>query len=317
MSASTLRPTGWGEYLGQEKLKRDLQIRIRSAVRREAMLDHILFVAPPGYGKTSLAKLVADEIGDQFWVFDMPIPEAQLAYYLKQADQTILFLDELHKLRPRAQEFLLAPMAENMISDRGRKVPLTGPFTIIGATTEPGALIPTLYERFKIQPVFEDYTDEEMGQICIQMAAKMGVNLPPELALEYGRAAAGAPRQAETLMMGARDIGDPMAISEVLSLCGLTPDGLSHHQVEYLKFLESTRDGTAGEATIANALRVGRDYVGELERPLVKRGLVEYTSRGRSLTAEGYRRTSERGEGDGLNTSGRSQDSSRRIRNSG
>jgi Holliday junction DNA helicase RuvB len=281
-----LRPVTWEDYIGQEKLKERLQIHINGALDRAEPLDHILLCGPPGCGKTTIASLIADSIGLDFLSFVMPIKKSVLVKIVQSYTGIVLF-DELHRLKVKEQEELLPLIEDDYLQlDNGGKVH-AGVLTVIGATTERDQIIPPLFDRYPIKPSFDEYTDQEMGRIILGMAAKLGMSFDDETAIILGRASGGIPRNAKSLVKMARDL-DSTDPHEILSKSRLTPDGLTEHHLEYVRTLMEC-GGTAGIEILAAHLRLPKMTIVDLERLLLKRGMIEYTKQGRSLLGPAYK----------------------------
>lgn len=293
MSESSLRPKDWDEYVGQDKLKKRLRVAINGALKREAPLDHTLFQAPPGYGKTSLAALIAQEMVEDLHVLVMPVKPKVLQDTLLRKPG-IIFLDEMHRLPPKDQEILLYPMEEDreLHFPNGNVLKIPHPFTVIGATTELKKIIEPLRDRFIHKPRFDLYTDEEMAVIVKQMARNVGIrDLSDAHALALGKASAGVPRQARTLIFMARDLGttDP---KRVCHMAGITADGLTEDHVDYLVALDSLGQ-IAGVDVLANYTGQPKEVIVNIEKLLLRKDMISYTQKGRVLTTKGYKVTQE------------------------
>lgn len=285
-SSVSMRPTSWDDYQGQEKLKNDLQIRIQAANDQGRMLDHVLMIADPGYGKTSLATLIASELADPMVSFVMPITDRDMRNILLSADGMILFFDEIHRLKPAQQENLLTVLEDGTWQEGWKTVDLP-PMTIIAATTEAAEVLPTVQDRFKIKPTFEPYTPQEMAQIAMRMAERVGLTISEEAAEAIGYGGAGSPRQVEDLILAARDLGSAEDVGAVFSLCNLTLEGLNPLHLAYLAILE--KYSVAGMDVLCSTMRQSKGYLMDLERILTRMDLIERTPRGRQLSANGYK----------------------------
>lgn len=283
MTLNTLRPRTWEEYVGQPKLKARLALHIQAANAREEQLDHTLLIAPPGYGKTSLAELVAQENHSEFQSFIMgQTKPGQLRDIILNSEGTVLF-DEFHKLKAADQEIFLPVLTDNYVQMPYGREDIRYPLTIIVATTERNKVLQTIKERFKIAPEFDDYTDEEMALILTGMANRLCPGLiDAESALVLARATAGSPRQAEMLVFCANDLqsGDP---KKILEFSNITRDGLTRTHLMYLAALRKNNGGQAGVALLASSLQMDRASVAELERLLAKKDMIEFTGQGRIL----------------------------------
>ncbi len=281
-------------YIGQEKLKARLQIHINAAVKEERGLPHILLCSPPGYGKTSLAAIIADQLGDPFETYTMPLKPKVLASILRQSPGGVICLDEIHRASVSEQESLLTLLEDGyyQLAD-GRRIYAPN-LTIIAATTEPEKIIPPLFDRFPIKPKWEDYEDADMAQIVSGMAAKIAIEFD-ELSLHaLGKATGGVPRNAKAIILAARDLTDTandVTVETILDLAGLDPDGLSTNHLDYLYALHGL-GGQAGMATLSSMLQLHVSILKDLERLLVKKGLLQFSPSGRELTNAGFAKAS-------------------------
>lgn len=298
MDDEALRPREWDGYIGQPALKRRLQVHIASAQAHSTPFPHTLFVAPPGMGKTSLAELVALQMCDPFEVLDQPLSATELNNLIYRFGEGILILDEIHRYPRRTQEDLLPLIGEGYIRVAGgtEKFYLDY-FTIIACTTEPQDLIRPLYERFEASclPPFAPYTDEELSQIVMGMAAKGGIDMDDETAMALGKAAAGIPRIARQFILAARDLGGSPTAEEILEFCQVAPDGLTQNHLSYLRTLEQLGGlKGVGLRQVCAMMRLNEGVVRGLERLLFDRGLVVPTPTGRALTPAGMARVTTR-----------------------
>lgn len=283
---AAIRPQSWDSYFGQEKLKGRLQISINGALDRMQPLDHVLLSGEPGCGKTSLAALIAMELEQDFNPYVMPLKTKSLQKAILE-DEGVLFLDELHRLPKKDQEMLLPVLEDRVVQfENGNQVKIDQPLTVVGATTELERIIKPLRDRFTHRPKFDPYTDEEMAVIVQSMGKRLGMHIPDDDATALGRASAGVPRQARTLVFTARDL-DTTEPSLVLEVCGITPDGLTEDHLEYLVALDSLGQ-QAGVEIISNYTGQPKDILLDLEKLLVRKRLIEYSPKGRILTMKGY-----------------------------
>jgi len=304
----TLRPASWSEYIGQESIKNNLHILISAAKERAAPPEHILFYGPPGLGKTTLAHLIAHELGGSLRATSGPAIErvgdlAALLTNLNPGD--ILFIDEIHRLS-RAIEEVLYPAMEsgslNIIIGKGPSartldLPLP-PFTLIAATTRVADLSAPLRSRFS-GGVFrlEFYSEDDIARIVQRSAAILGVEIEEGGVREIAKRSRATPRTANYLLKRARDwaqvkkiplsakaVGDALAMLEVDEL-GLTP--LDRKLLEVL--IERFNGGPAGVSALAAALAEEPATISEVHEPfLLQLGLIERTPRGRVATASAY-----------------------------
>ena len=299
-TTSTVGPTTWDDFVGQDRMKRRLRIHITGAFEGKRPMEHVLLAGPSGFGKTTLSNLIAGELTDPMVTLVMPMTRKVLIQELQIFPGGILFLDEIHALSRRDQEILLPVLDEraSVYDDRGRRWPL-GWVTVLAATTEPGKIIAPLHDRFPIRPDFVPYSDEELGKIVSLMAENVGVEFDVETSEALGRASGGIPRQGEQFVLAARDLeitlGRDPSVDEILDLCSVSEDGLTGLHRRYLEILAGQR-GTAGEKTIESLLRVPVPVIRDLERLLLERGLIEYTPGGRQLTPQGVLKVEGRDE---------------------
>lgn len=290
MSDTTfLVPQSWDAYVGQEKLKERLQVKIDAALDRMDALGHILFAAQPGQGKSTLGRLVADNMGVPYSSMDMPVKWKSLQKVFMEAElHSVIMLDELHRLPKREQENLLPVLNEGTIQmDNGKRLRLPSRISIFAATTEIQDIIKPLRDRFHFIARFEDYSDEDMAQIVARMAVKVDLSPSEDECMIFGRASASTPRQARNIILTARDLGstDP---DEVLEMAGITRDGLTEDHIEYLLALNQI-GGRAGVENLSNMTGQPKDVLVDLEKLLINKGFIIYGAKGRELVMEGMR----------------------------
>ena len=291
-NTDTFRPTSLDEYIGQERMKRRLMVRIRAAANEVRPLGHILLCAPPGAGKTSLAELIADLVGDPIMKMVMPVRESALIEAIRTFNG-VLFLDEIHALPAKTQELLLPVLEFGELHLHNGDVIENKWLTIVAATTERHQVLPALYRRFEYAPQYERYDEHQCGAIAASMAHKAGIDLSPEILDAIGRAAGGAPHNVGKLVKAAESLisvyeGEP-TIEEILDLCGTSADGLTDSHIEYLAALDKLK-GTAGQDRIASMIGFKASICTELERLLMDQGFITFGGKGRELTAAGRRR---------------------------
>lgn len=298
MVTDPMSPADWNEYYGQSQLKADLEVRMRSSVSRDEPLDHVLLSAPPGMGKTSLAKVMASRMGVEIQICPTPIREWRLIELINtMQDRDILFLDECHQIaQARGQAEILLPILASGATRHGEVLPR---ITVVAATTEPHKLPQAFADRFPVQPWFEEYTIAEMRDILRAMLERMSVPLIYSEIHLLAKAANSVPRIAGNLAKGARDLytvdGEMPSAERVLEFCGIRPDGLDRTHERYLAclfvlFKKSAEGGVVyrtGVENIGRALDLKRESVERIERQLIKRGYVELASAGRGLTPSG------------------------------
>jgi holliday junction DNA helicase RuvB len=306
---ASLRPLALSDFTGQEALRNNLKVFIEAAKARREALDHVLFVGPPGLGKTTLAQIVARELGAAFHATSGPViaKAGDLAAQLTGLDERdVLFIDEIHRLNPAIEEILYPAMEDFeldlMVGEgpgaRSIKLPLKR-FTLIGATTRAGLLTTPLRDRFGIPLRLEFYTVEELEKIIRRNARVLGTGISDDGANEIARRARGTPRIAGRLLRRVRDFAAVDSASEItrdiadkaLRLLDVDTIGLDTMDRRYLGTIAvSFGGGPAGIETIAAALSEPRDAIEDIIEPfLIQRGFVQRTPRGRVLTAHAFR----------------------------
>lgn len=291
-NTDTFRPDNLDEYIGQERMKRRLTVRILAAINENHPLGHILLCAPPGAGKTSLAELIADLVGDPIMKMVMPVRESALIEAIRTF-HGVLFLDEIHALPPKTQELLLPVLEFGELHLSNGDVIENKWLTVVAATTERHQVLPALYRRFEYAPQYQPYEEHELRAIGQSMARKAGIDLSDDILDAIGRAAGGAPHYVGKLVKAAASlisvyVGEP-TIAEILDLCGTSFDGLTDSHIEYLAALDKLK-GTAGQDRIASMIGFKAAICTELERLLMDQNFITFGGKGRELTAAGRRR---------------------------
>jgi len=303
-----LRPQRLSEFTGQRQARENLSIFIEAATKRNEALDHVLFAGPPGLGKTTLAQIVARELGVNFRATSGPViaKAGDLAALLTNLEpRDVLFIDEIHRLNPAVEEILYPAMEDfelDLIIGEGpaaRSVKIElAPFTLVGATTRTGLLTTPLRDRFGIPVRLNFYEVDELDLIVRRGAKVMGIGIHPDGALEIAKRARGTPRIAGRLLRRVRDFAIVDGIDEIdaeladralsrLEVDGLGLDALDHR---YLRVIaEKFSGGPVGIETISAALSEPRDAIEEIVEPyLIQNGLVQRTPRGRILTPAAF-----------------------------
>jgi Holliday junction DNA helicase RuvB len=306
---SSLRPLVLAEFIGQRAARKNLQVFIDAAKARGDALDHVLFVGPPGLGKTTLAQIVARELGVNFRSTSGPViaKAGDLAAQLTNLDERdVLFIDEIHRLNPAVEEILYPAMEDyqlDLIIGAGpaaRSVKIELPkFTLVGATTRAGLLTTPLRDRFGIPIRLEFYDVDELELIVSRGARVLGIGISPDGANEIAKRSRGTPRIAGRLLRRVRDFavvdGQTTVTREVadgaLRLLDVDPVGLDVMDRKYLTMVaQNFSGGPVGIETIAAALSEPRDAIEEIIEPfLIQRGFVQRTPRGRLLTPHAFR----------------------------
>jgi Holliday junction DNA helicase RuvB len=304
-----LRPQALEEFVGQAEARANLRIFIESAKMRGEAMDHTLFHGPPGLGKTTLAQIMARELGVGFRMTSGPVlakPGDLAAILTNLEPRDVLFIDEIHRLSAVVEE-VLYPAMEDFALDlvigegpaaRTVRIDLQ-PFTLVGATTRLGLLTTPLRDRFGIPTRLQFYTDQELDLIVARGARLMGVPSDPDGTFEIARRARGTPRVAGRLLRRVVDFalveGDgrlTKAIADTaLTRLGVDHLGLDGADRRYLSLLaENYGGGPVGVETIAAALSEARDAIEEVIEPyLLQQGLIQRTPRGRMLAAKAWR----------------------------
>jgi Holliday junction DNA helicase RuvB len=305
----SLRPQRLAEFIGQRKAKNNLRIAIDAALGRREALDHILFSGPPGLGKTTLAELVARELGVNIRTTSGPALEKPADLVgpltnLREGD--ILFIDEIHRLRAVIEEFLYPAMEDYRIDIRLSEGPKAQtitmqiePFTLIGATTRAGLLTPPMRARFGITERLDFYPVEDLEEIVIRSSSVMKVPIDRAGAKELARRSRGTPRVANRLLRRVRDYAQVEAdgtitsavAASALELLEVDEYGLDDMDGRILKtIIEKWNGGPAGLGAIAAAIGEDEVTIEEVYEPfLVQNGFLQRTARGRVATPHAYR----------------------------
>ncbi|CUI69518.1 Holliday junction branch migration DNA helicase RuvB [Cognatishimia activa] len=304
-----LRPQGLGEFIGQAEARANLKVFIESAKQRGEAMDHTLFHGPPGLGKTTLAQIMARELGVNFRMTSGPVlaKAGDLAAILTNLEaRDVLFIDEIHRLNPVVEEVLYPAMEDfelDLVIGEGpaaRTVRIElQPFTLVGATTRLGLLTTPLRDRFGIPTRLQFYTEDELNEIVTRNARKLGVQQEEGGAREIARRSRGTPRIAGRLLRRVVDFalveGDGVITKSLadgsLTRLGVDNLGLDGADRRYLTFIaENYGGGPVGVETISAALSESRDAIEEVIEPfLLQQGLIQRTPRGRMLARKAWK----------------------------
>ena len=304
----TLRPTTLDGFLGQEKVREKLHIYMQAAKGRKEPLDHILFYGPPGLGKTTLAGIIAREMGGQLRTTTGPALEraGDLAAIVSNVESNdVLFIDEIHRLSAQVEEILYPAMEDfalHIVVGKGplaKTICLSLPrFTLCGATTRFGLLTSPLRARFGIVEQLSPYTEQELASIILRGGRALGVETSDEAAAEIAKRSRGTPRVALRLLRRVRDVaavkGTGVVTADIarraMDMLDIDPEGLDEGDRRILHaIIDLFKGGPTGLGTIAAALNEDPQTIEDIYEPyLIQKGFLERTPRGRKATAEAY-----------------------------
>ena len=304
---TTLRPDAWSEYIGQEKIKKNLGVFIQASKKRQEALDHVLFFGPPGLGKTTLALIIANEMNANIKVTAAPMIEksGDLAAILTNLEEgDILFIDEIHRLSPAVEEILYSSMEDFRIDiiigsgPAAQTVKIDLPrFTLIGATTRAGMLSNPLRDRFGMSFRMQFYGADDLAKIIAQASNKLNKEIIHEASMEIAKRSRGTPRIALRLLRRVRDFADVVDEEAInykrtqfaLNELGINSHGFDEMDLRLLNLLVSAKGRAMGLSTIAATLSEDEGTVEDVLEPyLIANGYLERTAKGRKATRNTY-----------------------------
>jgi len=308
-SESKLRPRTLDEFVGQEKVKENLRVFIEAAKQRNEPLDHVLLYGPPGLGKTTLAHIIAHELGVNIRVSSGPVFQspAELLGILTQVEKKdVVFIDEIHRLNRIVEEHLYPAMEEfrcELIVDKGphaRHYSISiEPFTLVGATTRAGMITPPMRSRFGVVARLGFYTPDDLKKIVLRSASLLGIEIDDEGAMEIASRSRGTPRIANRLLRRVRDFAqikgkgniDAEMADYALGMLEVDKKGLNEMDRRIIAtIIEKFSGGPVGINSLSVAVSEEAETIEDVYEPyLIQEGFIQRTSRGRVATESGYR----------------------------
>ncbi len=305
----TLRPRLLADFQGQQEIKDNLSVFIKAALNRKESLDHVFISGPPGLGKTTLAGILAHEMGVPFKVTSAPAmdkPKDLAGLLTTIEERTVFFIDEIHRLKPAIEEMLYVGMEDFELdwiigqgpSARTIRIPVP-PFTLIGATTKAGQVASPLYSRFGITLRINFYGEKEIQQVIRRSAGILDIQIDEPAVLFLAKCSRGTPRVANRLLKRMRDFAEVLAegvvtletVKDGLDRLDIDNVGLESHDREILRvIIENYGGGPVGAETLAISIGEGIESLEDFYEPfLIQRGLLKRTPRGRMATPRAYK----------------------------
>ncbi len=308
VNENSLRPQSLNDFQGQDSIKSNLRVYITAALKRGEMLDHLFLSGPPGLGKTTLATIIANEMGAELKVTSAPALDKpkDLAGMLTSIEKnTVFFIDEIHRLKPAIEEMLYIAMEDSEIdwvlgqgaTARSVRVPIA-PFTLVGATTKPGNVASPLYSRFGIDVRLPLYSEKEIALVLTRSSKILGISIEDEAIINLAKCSRGTPRIANRILRRVRDFAEVESngvitndiIKYSLEKLEIDSIGLGKQDIHILEnIIKNYGGGPVGAETLAITIGEGVETLEDFYEPfLIQRGFLQRTPRGRMVTELAY-----------------------------